>query len=141
MTKLIKQSETMVGVAGKDSYKVSLKKTLIQNDGFKTLEIVKNAEQALGLRTIRTTADIFVRDSIDEIQAMIKDTSYAMICNRSHEPKFFDTIEKTIGQIQRALQTQDYRNRDHLVVILRHAPNPWNNKEHFSVYSQDRQFL
>jgi len=141
----------MVGVSGKDSFKVSLKKTLTQNDGFKTLEIIKNAERGLGLATQKTIADIFVRDSVDEAHKMLGTDKIELSGYKWQAElpmfmgagcaKFFDSVQQAIGQIQRKLQTQDYRGREHLIIIVRHAPDQWSEKEYFSVYQQDRQFL
>jgi hypothetical protein len=141
---IIKQSETMVGVAGKDSFKVSLKKTLTQNEGFKTLEIIKNAEQGLGMKAVKTTADIFVRDSEDEMFAMLNrnnpknfdyQSTYSMCESHRATTKVYSSLEQAMGGIQRKLQTQDYQNREHLVVIVRYAKNAFF-EEQYIAYSE-----
>jgi hypothetical protein len=144
---ILKQSETMVGVTGKDSFKVSLKKTITQNDGFKTIEIIKNAEQALGMKTQKTIADVFVRDSEQEMFAILKrnnpkyfdfQSTFPMCEDSKGETKAFTSLDQALGGIQRKLQTQDYRNREHIVVVVRYAPSQWNKQEIFRVYSEAR---
>lgn len=146
---ILKQTTKRKPIAGKDTLEISVQVTLTQNDGFKTLEIIKNKDKEHGLRTTTTIADIFTRDTLEDMFAMLRrnnpkhhdfESCFSM-CETRNGVKYFPTIEKAISDIQRKMQTQDYRGRELLIVIVRHQPNQWIKEECFSVYCEDRNIL
>jgi len=141
---ILKETETRKPIAGKGTKEISVNVKLTQNDGFKTLEIVKNKNEEHGLKSTRTICDIFTRDTMQEMFEILKrnnpkhwdyQNTFSMCETRRHT-KYFPTLEKAIGGVQRAMQTQDYRGRELLVVIVKHQPDQWNKEESFSVYCE-----
>lgn len=134
-------------------------KTLTQNDGFQTLTISRQYtfQQIMGegenVADFETTkADIFVRDSMDEMWGMLDRLDSerfdyksidSMIHGRHHsDTKFMKSEKECISQISRKMQTFDYRNRELLIVIVRHEPLVGiRDHESFSVYCEERKAL
>jgi hypothetical protein len=151
MSNIITQKEVQVGMYGKETVEVTKRTTLTQNDGFKTLEIIKNADRLHGIDAEITTADIFVRDSMDDMWSMLDmltpghydyKCTYSMVHGRHHsDTKFMKSEKECLGQIQRKMQTDDYRTRELLIVIVRHEPSQWCDHETFSVFCEDRASL
>ena len=146
---ILKQTTKRKHIAGKDTLKISVQVTLTQNEGFKSLEIINNKDKEHGYATTTTIADIFTRNTLEDMFAMLRrnnpnqydfESCFSM-CETRNGVKYFKTIEKAISDIQRKMQTQDYRGRELLIVIVRHQPNQWIKEEQFSVYCEDRKSL
>lgn len=146
---IIKQTTKRKPIAGEGTLKISVEITLTQNDGFKTLQIIKNKDREHGYKTTTTIADIFTRDNLEDMFAMLRrnnpnhwnfECCFSM-CETRKGVKYFKTIEKAISDIQRKMQTQDYRGRELLIVIVRHQPDQWIKEEYFSVYCEERDIL